>query len=157
MTDFISRIGFTGNYEMSLDAKGRLNIPAPFAKVLQSLYPDDQGNLVASLSPEKCVKLIPATVWEEKVNQLAALPDLDEHSRSFMRLTMAHSFPVSLDGNNRVRIPQQLLNVCGVEKDVTVIGAFRSFEVWNRKAWDEFAAKGIEHMVESSQLALQWR
>lgn len=157
MTDFISRIGFTGNYEMSLDAKGRLNIPAPFVKVLQARYEAEQENLVATLTPELSVAIYPVSVWEEIMNKFDDMSNLDQATRSLNRINVAFTFEAKPDGNNRIRLPQQIMTACGIVKDVKVIGRRNFFEIWNRKAWDEFEAVELGRLVETSQMAFRQR
>ena len=154
MVDFVGQLGFTGNFDMTLDDKGRMTTPASFAKVLNCLPEGEKGELIATISLNKCVALLPVQEWMRWMESIDALPALDESSRRLKTLTPAFSFQVSLDGNKRIRVPQQLLDMFGITRDVTVVGMKKHFEIWDRKAWSDFTRKTLEDLSESAQKAL---
>ncbi|MCX7014050.1 MAG: hypothetical protein NTW86_16095 [Candidatus Sumerlaeota bacterium] len=154
MVDYVGQLGFTGNFDMTLDDKGRMTTPASFVKVLNSLPEAEQGDLIATISLNKTVAMLPVKEWVRWMESIDSLPALDASSRRLQTLTPAFSFQVSLDGNNRVRVPQQLLDMFAIKKEVTVVGMKKHFEIWDRKAWSDFTRKTLENLSESAQDAL---
>jgi MraZ protein len=154
MIDLVGQLGFTGNFEMSIDSKGRATTPAPMVRVLQTRYAEEGGALVATVSLDRSVSVMPVSEWLALMKRLEELPDLDENSRKVHRLMSAYSFQVALDSSNRVRLPAQLLELCGIGKEVSVIGQRDHFEVWDRKAWSAFSSDGFKTISESAQKAL---
>jgi MraZ protein len=155
MFDLAGTLGFTGNFEVSLDSKGRATVPAAFIRTLQSgEYAIEGGAMVASISYDRSVTVSPIAVWKKRMAQMEELSDLDENSRRLKTIMRAYSFQLSIDGNNRIRIPAQLMEKCGIEKEATVVGQLDHFQIWDRKAWNEFSQTGIENMNSSAQKAL---
>ncbi len=149
-----SSVGFTGFFDMSLDSKGRVTTPIQFVKVFQSLYPAEENNVMVTVSPEKSVQVYPVSVWKKKMEDLKSRSDLDQSTRTLIRIFAANSFLLQLDNANRLRIPQPLLDRCGIKKEVMLAGQVDSYEVWDLQAWNEFADRSFETMAQAAQQVL---
>lgn len=150
MTDFSPQLGFTGNFEMKLDLKDRVTTPAAFVKVLQTEFAKEGGMLVATVSIDPCIELLPLAEYAEKTKEIDALPKFDSNARRIRRLTNAFTFPVALDSANRIRIPAQLIEKRGIGKDVTIVGQRSHFEIWDRSVWADYQS-GLQDLDQAAE------
>lgn len=150
MIEIAGKLGFTGFFEMKLDSKDRVTTPAAFTKVLQTVYASEGGLLVATVSMDNCIEILPISVYMEKVEEIEGLSNFDENARRIRRLTNAYSFQVSLDSANRIRIPAQLIEERGIGKEVTVVGQRTHFEIWDRPAWTDYQSR-LKDLDEAAQ------
>jgi MraZ protein len=126
---------FLGEIECTLDAKGRLMIPARFRR----LVPDDTGGIyVVSMGKERCLNLFPQREWNETiVAKLQAMPPGPE-KRNAIRFFSSRSSTLKIDKAGRVAIPANLLGAIGSPKHVMVVGALNYMEIWSI---DEYRGK----------------
>ena len=73
--------------------------------------------------------------------KLSALPLSQSDTRAFARLMLAGAMNVEVDKSGRVMIPEYLRRYAGLSKDVVVTGLYDRLEIWDEKAWNEYAAK----------------
>lgn len=126
---------FRGVNALSLDAKGRMAVPA---KYRERLMAQCNGNLVATIDPEDCcLWLYPLPVWEEIERVLDRLPSLDQGSRRIQRLLIGHATECDLDGQGRLLLPPPLREFAKLDKQVVLIGQGKKFEVWAEATWNE--------------------
>lgn len=118
---------FLGEYEHTIDAKGRLAIPAKFRSQM------DQG-AVLSKGMGTCLSIYTLVRWEQKSNELIAGMSSDE-LRDFERRIYPSACEVELDAQGRVVIPAKLRAYARLESEVTVAGVRDHFEIWDRAAW----------------------
>ncbi len=121
---------FLGEYEHTLDAKGRLAVPAKFRGHLER-------GAVLSKGMGRCLSIYTMTRWEEKS---AALVDgkTDEDLRDFERRVYPSANEVDLDGQGRLVIPAKLREYAGLSSEVTVAGVRDHVEIWDRVNWQEY-------------------
>jgi MraZ protein len=115
----------TGIYEHSLDAKGRLFIPAKIK--------DELGDpFYVTLSMEKCLSAYSSESWDKFMEKIKEMPKVKQIK---MRPLFAHASKCELDGQGRILLPQALRNFAGLTKHVTVVGSGECAEVWDSDAW----------------------
>jgi MraZ protein len=126
---------FTGSYSYTLDAKGRINIPA---KMRKALGPSNDSTFVATRGADRCVILYPLEVWHAQTEaKLLKLNKGRAINRHFTRNLMRHAETLQYDGQGRIPIPVALVEYAGVEKDVEIVGMIDRIEIWNPKVLDE--------------------
>lgn len=127
-------IGFLGEYEATLDAKGRFLLPAGFKKQL----PEESGNqFVISRGFEKCLTLYPIKNWEPIFSELSKLNDFDPKVREFRRYFMNGATNIELDSAGRVLITQSLKEYAGLEKDIVLVAAMNKIEIWDKDKYQQ--------------------
>jgi MraZ protein len=141
---------FMGEIECTLDAKGRLMIPARF----RHLVPEDTGSMyVVSMGKERCLNLFPLREWNEIiVSKLHEMPPGPE-KRNAIRYFSSRSSTLNIDKTGRVAIPAPFLAAIGSPKKVMVVGALNFMEIWslddyrrNAEAIDDaFRESGFEY------------
>jgi MraZ protein len=118
---------FLGEYEHTVDNKGRMAVPAKFRSQM------DQGAVV-SKGMGTCLSIYTMARWEEKSNELVAGMTSDE-LRDFERRIYPSASEIDLDAQGRMVIPAKLRAFAQLENEVTVVGVRDHFEIWSRSTW----------------------
>ncbi len=124
---------FTGEYRHTVDAKGRVAVPARFRS-------DLAGGFFISRWVDGCVAIFPRPAWDDLAMKVAALPIGDAGARSFARYVFSSAFEVELDGQGRVVVPPMLRESADLERDAVVVGARDKIELWSPARWAEYSA-----------------
>lgn len=141
---------FRGVTPVTLDAKGRLAIPAKHRDALAG----DGAPMVVTADPSRCLLLYPRAAWEPIQQRLMALSSFDERIRGLQRLIVGHADDVELDGAGRILVPQALRQYARLDKHVMFVGQGRKFELWDETAWAQTTAQAITFPVDGLPPAL---
>ncbi len=118
-------IMFMGQYEHSIDAKGRIIIPAK--------YREDLGeNFVVTRGLDGCLFLYPNEEWQAFVDKLQNLPS-NQNTRKLQREFLSKAMDVSLDKQGRILIPSMLRTAAALEKEVVFVGMMNRVEIWDKE------------------------
>lgn len=123
---------FRGATALSLDAKGRLAVPA---RHRDALHAQGGGRLVLTAHPHRCLLLYPQPEWEPIQQKIMSLPSLDRQASLLQRLLVGFAEDVEMDGAGRVLISPVLREFAGLEKQVMLVGQGSHFEVWSEASW----------------------
>jgi MraZ protein len=118
---------FLGEYDHTIDTKGRMAVPAKFRTQM------DRGAVI-SKGMGACLSVYTMQRWEEKSAELASGKTTDE-LRDFERRIYPSASEIELDGQGRMIIPAKLRAYAGLGNEVTVAGVRDHFEIWDRAAW----------------------
>lgn len=136
---------FRGIHQITLDAKGRLSIPAK----LRAFFEEESDNkLVMTADIEKNLMIYTLPQWEAVEAKLTKLPSLDKKARQLKRLFMGYASELELDGTGRVLIPGMLRDYAGLDKKVTLVGMGNKFELWSAERWESQLAADIDELLE---------
>ena len=125
---------FRGQFVHSIDAKGRVSLPARFRDAVMA---DRGGQLVLTPSPfDPCLHLYPLATWEEFEQKISELSTLDANIVRFRRLYVSAAIECELDRAGRVLVPPHLREKAELSKDVVWAGMGRLIEVWSKARWD---------------------
>jgi len=119
---------FTGEYQYSLDAKGRVNIPAKFR---QTLSEDSDNTFVITRGMDACIWVYPLAQWKDIELNLRNLSSLSTINRTFVRNTARYASPSTYDKQGRISLTPSLIDYAGLSKDVLIIGMVNKIEIWN--------------------------
>ena len=125
---------FRGVANLSLDAKGRMAMPARYRDQLIACC---GGKLIVTLDRDGCLLIYPLPNWEIIENELVKLPTMNPSVRALQRLLLGHATECELDGQGRLLIPGPLRQVAGLDRQVVLIGQGNKFELWDDQAWAE--------------------
>jgi len=125
---------FIGEYQHSLDEKGRIAIPTKFRRELER-------GAVVTRGLDHCLVIYTAEEWEKLATRLANLPMASSNTRAFARLMLAGAMDVSIDAQGRVNVPDYLRSYAALGKKVVLAGLYNRLEVWDQVKWGEFKAK----------------
>ena len=120
---------FTGEYNHTIDAKGRLIVPAKFRTKLGEAFVITNGN-------DGCLAIYAKEDWEAFLEQLKAIPN-NKAKRTFVRNFVSAANEVEVDKQGRILIPTTLRENAGIEKDVVLAGVIDKIEVWDKERWEE--------------------
>lgn len=125
---------FRGANKVTLDAKGRVAMPARYR---DTLVERSEGRLVATVDrSDRCLLIYPLPDWEEIERKLMRLPSLDRRARRLQRLMVGHATHIELDGHGRLLVPPKLREFAKLERNAVLIGQGVRFELWDERLWD---------------------
>ena len=128
-------IGFLGEYEATLDAKGRFLLPAGFKKQLPE---EASSQFVINRGFEKCLTLYPQQSWDPIFSEISKLNDFDPKVREFRRYFLNGAIQLELDSAGRLLIPKSLAEHAGLERDIVLVSAINKIEIWDKSKYKEF-------------------
>jgi len=128
----------TGTYERTVDDKLRLAIPRPLRDGFQ---PVDSEDLYLAPGNEGCLSLYSTTGFEAFAARMASVSTGRVQVRNFLRLYYSQAERVQVDKQSRIRIPERLAKMAGLQHDVVVIGVHDHVEIWDKTRWDSFLAQ----------------
>jgi MraZ protein len=128
-------IGFLGEYEVTLDSKGRFLLPAGLKKQMPE---EDAASFVINRGFEKCLTLYPLKSWEPIFSNISKLNDFDPKVREFRRWFLNGATQMDLDSAGRLLIPKNLADHAGLEKDVVLVSAVNKIEIWDKLKYQQF-------------------
>jgi MraZ protein len=128
-------ISFLGEYEATLDAKGRFLLPAGFKRQL----PDGENTrFVVNRGFEKCLTLYPMQSWQPLYDQISSLNDFDPKVREFRRYFLNGAIEVEPDTAGRILLPNNLKDYAGLGKDIVLVAAVNKIEIWDQEKYEKF-------------------
>lgn len=127
--------GFLGEFEATIDAKGRFLIPAGFKKQLAE---GDTVRFVINRGFEKCLSLYPVSSWEPLAVKINALNDFDPKVRQFKRYFLNGATLVEPDSAGRLLLPPTLKEYAFLQKDIVLVAAGNKMEIWDVAQYKEF-------------------
>lgn len=128
-------LGFLGEYEATIDTKGRFLLPAGFKKQLPE---DSSVRFVINRGFEKCLSVYPIRSWELIYSAISKLNDFDPKVREFRRYFLNGATIMELDSAGRLLIPQNLKDHAGLEKDIVLSSAVNKIEIWDKIKYQQF-------------------
>jgi MraZ protein len=115
----------TGEFQHTLDAKGRLFIPARLRDELGGVF-------FVTLSMDKCLSAYSAESWQAFSDKVNAMPYVKQRK---MRPLFAYAARCELDSQGRILLPQNLRDFAGLTKNVTIVGCNNHAELWDSDRW----------------------
>ncbi len=128
-------ISFLGEYESTVDAKGRFLLPAGFKKQLPQ---DAAAQFVINRGFEKCLTLYPLQSWNPIFETISQLNDFDPKVREFRRYFLNGATQVELDSAGRLLLPKNLIEHASLDKDIVLVSAMNKIEIWDKNKYKEF-------------------
>ena len=127
---------FRGVSNLSLDAKGRIVLPARYRERLLEIC---QGQLIVTIDTDQpCLLIYPLPEWEQIEEKIEALPAFNPATRRIQRLLIGHATDVEVDGaTGRMLLSNPLREYARLGKKVVLIGQGKKFELWDEETWSE--------------------
>jgi MraZ protein len=119
----------SGEYNHSIDAKGRLIIPSKFREILGE-------DFVITKGLDHCLFLYPLNEWKSFEEKLRSLPLTNKPARDFARFFVGSAVDGGLDKQGRVLISSALRTYAQLDKDVVLAGMLDRVEIWDKARWD---------------------
>ncbi len=123
-----------GEYQHTIDPKGRIAIPAKFRDKLQA-------GAIITRGLDNCLFVFTAAEWELLAKKLISLPLAQANSRAFVRLMLAGAMDVAIDGQGRILIPDYLRKYASLKKEAVIAGLYNRVEIWDAAEWQRYTQK----------------
>ena len=121
-----------GEYEHSIDTKGRLIMPS-------KLKEDIGEKFVVTKGLDGCLFVYSQTEWKTFEDKLRAFPLTNKDARALVRFFLAGAMECEIDKQGRFLIPGNLREFAGLEKEVVVIGVLDKIEIWSKDKWLKYS------------------
>ncbi|MEO6314458.1 MAG: division/cell wall cluster transcriptional repressor MraZ [Chitinophagaceae bacterium] len=128
-------IHFLGEYEVTLDAKGRFLLPA---KLLVQLPEGAATNFVINRGFDDCLHLYPLENWGVVSSEIEDLPDHDDDNRKLKKYFNYGVATAELDSANRLLLPANLKDYAGLTKDIVLSSSKKRIEIWDKSKYHQF-------------------
>ena len=126
---------FRGVSNLSLDAKGRVVLPARYRERLLDIC---HSEMIVTIDTEQpCLLIYPLPEWELIEEKIEALPSFNPTTRRIQRLLIGHATEVEVDGNGRMLLSNPLREYAQLGKKVVLIGQGKKFELWDEGIWSQ--------------------
>ncbi len=122
---------FIGEYQHTLDPKGRVIMPSRFRDGLGESF-------VVTKGLDNCLFVYPQGEWEELERKLRTLPLTSKDARAFTRFFFSGATECELDKQGRILIPANLREYAGLDKDLIIIGVASRIEIWGKERWEDY-------------------
>ncbi|MFH1564965.1 MAG: division/cell wall cluster transcriptional repressor MraZ [bacterium] len=122
---------FLGEYNHSMDEKGRLAIPVKFRNELAN-------GAVVTRGLDECLFLYTKSEWETIAQKIAKLPVSQKNTRAYSRLMLAGAMEVELDKQGRIILPEYLRKYSGLSRKAVIAGLYNRIEIWDEDKWEDY-------------------
>lgn len=123
---------FMGEFQHTIDVKGRLIVPHKFRETLGEKF-------IATRGLDNCLFVYSAEEWHQLELKLKSLPMTSKDARAFVRFFFSGATECELDKQGRILLPANLREYAKLEKDVVVLGAINRVEIWSREEWQKYS------------------
>jgi len=128
-------IVFLGEFEVTIDAKGRFLLPVGIKKQLPE---DASEKFVIARGFEKCLTLYPKKNWDPIMAELIKVNDYKAENREFLRYFTMGAAETELDSAGRLLLPPNLKLYAGLEKDAVLVSVINKIEIWDKNKYQQF-------------------
>ncbi len=128
-------ISFLGEFEATIDAKGRFLLPVGLKRQLPE---GETTSFVINRGFEKCLTLFTIQSWTPLYDQISILNDFDPQVREFRRYFLNGATNIEIDVAGRILIPPNLKEYAGLGKDIVLAAAVNKIEIWDKQKHQQF-------------------
>jgi len=138
-----------GTYECKIDVKGRLLIPSAFKKQLAPVIP--KGFVLKRAVFQNCLELYPLDQWEELIKKVNSLNRFKKKNNDFIRRFTAGVKFIELDGNGRLLIPKDLIEISNINREVTLSTSVNIIEIWDKSSYEKAIADSRDDFAQLAE------
>jgi MraZ protein len=135
---------FLGEYELRIDHKGRVAIPAKFRDAFRA-------GLVLSRGFDKCLIVYTMAEWEIVADELVSLPVTQLNPRRIARFTFSGAFDLEPDRQGRIILPPALRQYADIDDEVVMVGSYSHLQIWAGEHWAAEKQFMAEHAAEIAE------
>ena len=134
-----------GEYECSMDAKGRLRIPTP---LLRQFGEQEKHSFILNRGVDKHLTLFPREVWEKEKIKIDTLNTYNADARKFRRVFYSGATEIEVDDQGRILLPKRLVEYAEIEKEVVLFAINDRVEIWSLDEYDAMMNDDTEDLSE---------
>ena len=120
---------FLGTYNISLDEKGRFNVPAKFRGTLEQ-----SGSHLVVCAMEPFLVVFPQKEWAENEEKLSTLNAFNKEDRTRLREFYSRATDCEMK-SGKILLPLNLRDIAGLKKEAVLVGMSKTFEIWSPERW----------------------
>lgn len=135
---------FIGEYQHTIDPKGRIIIPAKFRDQLGE-------TMIVTRWLDGCLALYTMDQWQQVFENLKKLPSTKREARMYTHMIMSKAAECELDSQGRIRIPGHLSAEASLTKNCVLVGVSDHVEIWDKERWDSYYATASENFEEIAE------
>ncbi|WDH81533.1 division/cell wall cluster transcriptional repressor MraZ [Paenibacillus urinalis] len=135
---------FMGEFQHSIDDKGRMIIPAKFRDALGPSF-------VVTRGLDQCLFVYPMNEWSILEQKLKALPLMKSDARAFTRFFFSGATECELDKQGRVNLPMNLRDYAKMDKECVVLGVSNRVEIWSKGIWEQYYSQSEETFNDNAE------
>ncbi|WP_379131521.1 division/cell wall cluster transcriptional repressor MraZ [Paenibacillus sp. sgz500958] len=135
---------FMGEYQHSIDDKGRIIIPAKIRDLLGNSF-------VATRGLDSCIFVYPMDEWGIMEQKLKSLSLMKSDARAFSRFFFSGATECAWDKQGRVNLPVNLRQYAKLDKDCVILGVSNRVEIWNKELWEQYFSQSEESFNEIAE------
>ncbi|MBI5143704.1 MAG: division/cell wall cluster transcriptional repressor MraZ [Candidatus Omnitrophica bacterium] len=126
---------FYGEYEHTIDKKGRIIIPSKFRDFLKEY---DIRKLYITRGLDKCLFLFTEDEWKSQESKFKSIPFTKSEARKFNRIYFSGASQLECDKQGRILPPKYLKDFAEIKRDIMIIGVSNRIEIWAKEIWQEY-------------------
>lgn len=135
---------FMGEFQHTVDEKGRMIVPAKFREALGTSF-------IVTRGLDQCLFVYPMQEWAVLEQKLKSLPLMKSDARAFTRFFFSGATECELDKQGRVNLPKNLIEHAKLDKDCVVIGVSNRVEIWSKSIWENYFQESEESFNEIAE------
>ena len=139
---------FYGEFEHSIDRKGRLILPAKFREVAKNQFVE---KFFVTRGLDKCLFMFSEEEWRSQENKFKTMSFTKQQSRTFNRLLFSGAQEVAFDKQGRILLPQYLKDFADIKRDVMIVGVSNRIEIWAKDKWNDFYVNSRQSFEEIAE------
>lgn len=139
---------FYGEYEHSIDRKGRIILPSKFRDAAKE---NNIEKFFATRGLDQCIFLFSEYEWSIQEQKFKSMPFTKQESRSFNRLFFSGAVDVQPDRQGRFIIPKYLKDFAGIKRDTMIIGVANRIEIWDLEIWRQFYTNSSQSFEKTAE------
>lgn len=139
---------FRGTFEHTVDAKGRLSVPAKFREVL--IGKGDDRIIITNyvIDSVHCLDVYPLDEWLRFEEEIKQRPKFDRRMVVFQNYYLSGACECAVDKQGRILIPPALRRYANLKRDVALVSALEKFRIWDKEAWAKVFAEAEEKLTQ---------
>ena len=143
---------FYGEYEHTLDRKGRIIVPSKFREALKEHYIE---LFFVTRGLDKCLFMFAEDEWKTQEQKFKSMPFTKSEFRRFNRLYFSGAAELVPDKQGRILIPSYLKDYAGIKRDVYLIGVSNRIEIWSRESWKDYYSTSKDSFEEVAEKLIE--
>jgi MraZ protein len=143
---------FYGEFEHTLDRKGRLIIPSKFRQAIKEHYVE---RFFVTRGLDKCLFLFVEDEWKTQEQKFKSMSFTKSEYRRFNRLYFSGACELVPDKQGRILISPYLKDYAGIKRDVYIIGVSNRIEIWSREGWHSYYSSSKDSFEEVAERLIE--
>ena len=143
---------FYGEYQHTIDRKGRIILPSKFRDTAQTNFIE---KFFVTRGLDKCLFMFAEDEWKNQEQKFKSMPFTKQEARRFNRIYFSGAVEVVPDKQGRILIPQYLKDFAAIKRDIVIIGVANRIEIWDKAAWQEFYKSAREDFEETAERLIE--